>query len=271
MNKKASENNELSATVDIAVENNKPMVSSLVVAEFFEKQHKNVLQSINELEIPNDFRRLNFQPSSYLNKQNKEQPSFNITRDGFSLLTMGFTGKKAMEWKIKFLEAFNAMEERLKGSEAELKFPLLKADPEEIRCFEGFARYWCYLVGISWEEGKSQIENAVNIFDLNNINRLALRSAWTYVRACLYIVPHSFSNMEMCSDGDLSPVRGLLDYWAYSHNYSRDELEDNLCKRMNINSLKSLPKCYLPNAISLVWENLNHEMGKHYAVEEADH
>lgn len=98
MNKKARKNNEVQVVVELVMENNQPMASSLVVAELFEKHHKNVLRDINELEIPDDYRQLNFEPSSYLNKQNKEQPPFNMTRDGFSLLAMGFTGKKAMEW-----------------------------------------------------------------------------------------------------------------------------------------------------------------------------
>lgn len=91
-----------------------PTVSSLHIAEHFGKQHKDVLRAIQSLELPSDFGQRNFTPSSYVNEQNKMQPMYNITRDGFTLLVMGFTGKKAMEWKVRYIEAFNQMEAELK-------------------------------------------------------------------------------------------------------------------------------------------------------------
>ena len=51
-------------------------------------------------------------------QQNKCQPMYEMTRDGFTILAMGFTGKQAMEWKLKFLAAFNAMEQRIRSMEA---------------------------------------------------------------------------------------------------------------------------------------------------------
>lgn len=87
-----------------------PMVSSLLVADKFGKRHDNVLQAIEKLECSKRFRLLNFKESSYLTSQGKEQPMFQMTRDGFSFLAMGFTGKEAAAWKERFIEAFNAME-----------------------------------------------------------------------------------------------------------------------------------------------------------------
>jgi Rha family phage regulatory protein len=68
----------------------KILVSSLDVAYHFDKQHKNVLRDIEALECSSDFRRLNFEPSSYYNSQNKTMPMFKLTRDGFAMLVMGF-------------------------------------------------------------------------------------------------------------------------------------------------------------------------------------
>lgn len=97
----------------IVIENNRPVVSSRKVAEVFEKQHKHVMESIRELIYGDEFGQSNFRPSSYINSQNKEQPEYLMTRDGFTLLAMGFTGSKAMQWKIKYITAFNKMEEDL--------------------------------------------------------------------------------------------------------------------------------------------------------------
>jgi Rha family phage regulatory protein len=87
--------------------------TSLIVAEKFGREHRNVARAIDNLEIPNDFRLLNFAQGIYTDRNGDDQRCFDMTRDGFALLVMGFTGKKAVEWKIKFLEAFNAMEKAL--------------------------------------------------------------------------------------------------------------------------------------------------------------
>lgn len=89
------------------------LTTSLIVAEKFNKRHKNVIQSIENLECSNEFSRLNFEPSTYIDGRGKEQPMYKISRDGFSMLTMGFTGKDAMVWKEKYIATFNAMENEL--------------------------------------------------------------------------------------------------------------------------------------------------------------
>ncbi|RTL52909.1 MAG: hypothetical protein EKK40_07105 [Bradyrhizobiaceae bacterium] len=86
------------------------------LADHFGKHHKDVLRSIdNALLELGEFGRRNFTPSSYLNEQNKEQRCFDLTRDGFSYIAMGFTGSAAAEWKVKYLTAFNVMEDELRG------------------------------------------------------------------------------------------------------------------------------------------------------------
>ena len=82
------------------------------MADHFSKQHKNVLQAIDGLlnDLGDEFGRLNFQPSSYLTQQGKSQRAYNMTRDGFTLLAMGFTGTEATRWRVRYIEAFNAME-----------------------------------------------------------------------------------------------------------------------------------------------------------------
>lgn len=99
-----------------------PMTTSLVIAEKFGKRHKNVLRAIRNLDIPEDFRQLNFEPTLFdvpgPNGTVRHEECFNITRDGFSFLAMGFTGKEAAAWKVKFITAFNAMERALRQQDA---------------------------------------------------------------------------------------------------------------------------------------------------------
>lgn len=63
-----------------------------------------------------------FVEESYLNSRNQQQPMFYMNRDGFTLLAMGFTGSKAMEFKLKYIEAFNQMEKKIK-EETQFRLP----------------------------------------------------------------------------------------------------------------------------------------------------
>ena len=91
------------------------VVSSLDVAETFGKEHKNVLKDIRELNCSEEFGRLNFEPTDYVDEHNRKQPMYYITRDGFTLLAMGYTGEKAMRFKEAYIKQFNAMERMLQG------------------------------------------------------------------------------------------------------------------------------------------------------------
>lgn len=106
-------------------------VDSLFVAELFEKNHKEVLRDIRKITDPlsglsEEFRQRNFAPSSYRNQQNKKQPCYYLTRDGFTMLVMGYTGQKAMQFKELYIKRFNEMESMIKSLVmARQEFPLL--------------------------------------------------------------------------------------------------------------------------------------------------
>lgn len=93
----------------------RPVVSSLNVAEHFHKQHQHVLRGINDLMsgLPDDFNASNFGRVEYLDAKGQKRPFYELSRDGFTLVVMGFTGAKALAWKLRYLEAFNAMEQEL--------------------------------------------------------------------------------------------------------------------------------------------------------------
>lgn len=78
-----------------------------------------------------------FIETTYVNERGKNYRCFDMNRDGFSLISMGFTGKKALEWKLKYIDAFNKMEETLKSGdylseEEKLKLQLFSKDPLEV-------------------------------------------------------------------------------------------------------------------------------------------
>ena len=92
------------------------LTTSKIIADVFGKPHRDVLRALGNVECSEDFRERNFAQSSYTSPQNKNIKCFDITRDGFAFLCMGFTGKKAAEWKEKYIKAFNEMENAAKKS-----------------------------------------------------------------------------------------------------------------------------------------------------------
>ena len=97
----------------VMVENNQAVVSSRQVAENFGKQHKDVLESIRGILAAENSATKFFRESTFENR-GKHYPEYIMNRDGFSLLVMGFTGKEAMTWKIRYIQAFNEMEAKIR-------------------------------------------------------------------------------------------------------------------------------------------------------------
>lgn len=96
-------------------------VSSREVATRFKKQHKDVLRAIKNImkNLSNDFSQRNFAPQKEL-ANTREEIFYLLTRDGFTMLAMGFTGVEAMTWKVQFLEAFKMLEDKVKNKIPEL-------------------------------------------------------------------------------------------------------------------------------------------------------
>jgi Rha family phage regulatory protein len=98
----------------VTVQNGQAVTDSIKVAEIFGKQHKNVLQSIQNIiaDYPENSQ-LNFQPANYNDEQGKPRPMYLMNRDGFTLLAFSFTGKKAMQFKVAYINRFNEMEQQI--------------------------------------------------------------------------------------------------------------------------------------------------------------
>lgn len=110
----------------VYVDNNQLVVSSRSIAEHFEKAHKHILESIEKLKAENSALTSMFYETTYKAGTGKSYKEYLLNRDGFSLLVMGFTGKKALDWKLRYIEAFNQMESQLKNQR-----PIVPALPKE--------------------------------------------------------------------------------------------------------------------------------------------
>lgn len=125
--------------ISLKEQNGQVLANSLEVAEKFGKRHDSVLRDIGNI-LKSDSTILwseMFVESTYVNSRGKVYRCYEMNRDGFSLLAMGFTGKEALEWKLKYISAFNKMEERLKSGnqlteEEKLKLQLFSKDAAEV-------------------------------------------------------------------------------------------------------------------------------------------
>jgi Rha family phage regulatory protein len=112
---------------------NKPVTTTLKVAEFFGKDHKNVLRDVksllsqaSEIDAALNFERCssdqsffdsNFKETSYIGENGKTLAAYEMTKSGFALLAMGFTGPKALQFKVGYINAFDEMESKLKQTQ----------------------------------------------------------------------------------------------------------------------------------------------------------
>ncbi|HAK3332663.1 TPA: Rha family transcriptional regulator [Salmonella enterica] len=101
---------------EITIHNNRPVTTSIAVANFFGKQHKNVLQKIRSLDCSPVFMTANFSAVAITTQagfDERETEAYEMTKDGFVFLVMGFTGKKAAAFKEAYIAEFDRMENEL--------------------------------------------------------------------------------------------------------------------------------------------------------------
>ena len=120
-----------------------PVTTSRAVAEQFGKNHKEVLRAIEntitqlkETDEGKAFNERNFAPISLRDAMNREKPAYLLTRDGFTLLAMGFTGSKAVQFKVAYINAFNRMERLIRGGGVSSPAPALKSIERRLEALE---------------------------------------------------------------------------------------------------------------------------------------
>lgn len=98
----------------VIMKDQQAVTSSLQVAETFNKNHQHILEAIDNLTVENPTVKNLFVEGTYTNSRNRVYREIYMNRDGFTLLAMGFTGKKALHFKMQYINAFNQMEDQIK-------------------------------------------------------------------------------------------------------------------------------------------------------------
>ncbi len=110
-----------------------PMVDSVLVAKKFGKDHRHILDAVRRLEseVP-EFWRANFSASNY-QLRGKDYDCYIMTRDGFAMIAMGFTGSKALQWKVSYINAFNSMEKALARKDDSVEWKQARLQIKQVR------------------------------------------------------------------------------------------------------------------------------------------
>ena len=184
-------------------EDGKLVVSSRRVADDFGKKHKHVLEAIENIKAENSAVTKMFIESSYKAGTGKNYKEYLLTRDGFSLLVMGFNGSEALEWKLKYIEAFNAMEKKLKELQAP-KLPqtylealkaLVRSEEEKEKVKKELEEQNSFVNKISESNGSMLVREVAKLASKGNIT-IGEKALWNKLREWGYISKKSTEPMQ---------------------------------------------------------------------------
>ena len=104
----------------VLVKNQSVITTSILVAEKFERNHRDILRAIKKLDCSPDFTKRNFTLSEYEDITGRKLPMYQMTKDGFVFLVMGFTGSKVAKFKEDYINAFNEMHDYINSEQKQL-------------------------------------------------------------------------------------------------------------------------------------------------------
>ena len=218
----------------LTVQDGKVTASSRDIAKKFGKQHKNVIQSIELLDCSAEFKQLNFQPLKFIYR-GQEFPYYEMTRDGFSFLCMGFTGKKAAIWKEAYIEAFNAMEAELlqqkiwiggltQALEHICPTPPTEADnirnQRAVKTLRALAAYWAILeeMPLAAAESATCVVGRLRRLDDLNLARHQFGDMRDFLERAII---HSDKDIRPATEEQINAIKFLVEACA-QFRYSRD-------------------------------------------------
>ncbi len=231
----------------IQTENGIPTTTSLVIAQAFEKNHFDVLKAIKNLECSQNF----------TDSTGRKLPMYQITRDGFAFLAMGFTGKKAAAWKERFLEAFNAMEaalfrqqrqreaarlrqhQRQETNPKELEQPaprpwekpeffrsarkLTKAQTESLL---GVLNMECLLQNRQPEDALKELLTFFHLSSLEDMRQSDYRHAVFSVMKRMLLISGKTSEDAQASPKYAAAIDGLINFWNHSSDFTKGDIQN---------------------------------------------
>ncbi|EHJ48798.1 phage regulatory protein, Rha family [Solidesulfovibrio carbinoliphilus subsp. oakridgensis] len=260
-----------------------PVVTSLKVGQHFRKKHLHVLEAIRRLmaSLPSEFNESNFRSVEYLDAKGERRPAYHLSRDGFTLLVMGFTGKKALAWKVRYIQAFNAMEKKLQdlnspprpelgttAGEKERPRPELGTTPEEkgrprfqfeapmsmdlekMEGIRGWLDYWCYIDDLDIEEAIQQLCIVLQVQNLNDLQESDTTCAYNFIWWSLFKIK-SKNGIEL-TEKEKEAFCGLIKFWEKCVGEDYDNIIYFICTKCSIVSIEDIKQHSLQKAFNAV-------------------
>lgn len=191
----------------VSLHSGRPATTSLEVAKFFGKQHQHVMRSIDDLRsnTPESFSASNFGRAEYSDEQGKPRPMFILYRDGFMLLVMGYTGKKALAMKLAYIEAFNRMEEELarhnRPTPDDFTGPmsLTPSTTQDRKPLRALVGSWAQVSGLPFAACWNQLKAAFNLANIKELPQQWIPDALAWVQARIDALPKALHrNRSAC-------------------------------------------------------------------------
>lgn len=185
----------------VSLHSGRPATTSLEVAQFFGKRHTDVLRDIGNVagNCPENFSQRNFASAEYSDEQGKPRPMFILYRDGFMLLVMGYTGKKALAMKLAYIEAFNRMEAELAEQHAALTSPtpddftgtlsITPSTTEDRKPLRALVGSWAQVSGLPFAACWNQLKAAFNLANIKELPQEWIPDALAWVQARIDALP----------------------------------------------------------------------------------
>ena len=185
----------------VSLHSGRPATTSLEVAQFFGKRHTDVLRDIGNVagNCPENFSQRNFASAEYSDEQGKPRPMFILYRDGFMLLVMGYTGKKALAMKLAYIEAFNRMEEELARQKEASPSPthedftgtlsITPSTTEDRKPLRALVGSWAQVSGLPFAACWNQLKSAFQIANIKELPQEWIPDALAWVQARIDALP----------------------------------------------------------------------------------
>lgn len=245
----------------VEIDDGKMFTTSLTVAQAFEKEHKDVLKAISNLECSKEFNERNFAPVEYKDAKGEMRPAYRLTRDGFAFLAMGFTGKKAAVWKEKFLEAFNAMEAALLARQPEEPRPIpeeeakavspkersrffrprRKISKSDAKAVHGLLHMESFVQEMTWDEAVARFCEKMHIERIEDLPQSDFMEAITNTFKKLFFV-HTWERQESnpASVELRDAFQGMLTFWRQVTDFSETDIRNYILNRCGVDSLDDI-------------------------------
>ena len=274
----------------IQTENGIPTTTSLVIAQTFEKEHKDVLRAIYNMECSPEFNERNFAPVGYKDAKGEIRPAYRLTRDGFAFLAIGFTGKKAAAWKERFLEAFNTMEAALlrqqrqreaarlrqrqrqetAPKEPEQPAPRTWEKPEFFRSARkltkaqtesllGVLNMECLLQNRQPEDALKELLTFFHLSSLEDMRQSDYRDAVFSVMKRMLLISGKTSEDAQASPQYAAAINGLINFWNHSSDFTKSDIQNYVQNKCGLSLQEGIfSDSYGLKVLFTLWGGISH-------------